>query len=110
MPTKRAWTDAENTRVRQMRAERASWDVIAATFGVANTTAREQGTRIGACLPPPDYVPERDMRRGALPAGHPDTWDLLTAGTVLEGSAYAYRPPLGPGRLTLGARSLPSGA
>jgi hypothetical protein len=36
---------------------------------------------------------ERDLRRGPLPAGHPDTWGLLTAGTVLEGAPYEYRPP-----------------
>ena len=29
--------------------------------------------------------------RPALPAGHPTTWGLITAGTILEGSAYPVR-------------------
>jgi len=94
MPVKRDWTDAENTRLRQMRAEGASWTAIGVEFGVVSTTAGEQGARIGARPPPPDFIPEtihRDQRRTALPAGHPDTWGRLIAGTVLEGSPYEYR-------------------
>ena len=28
--------------------------------------------------------------RAPLPAGHPASWDLLTAGTVLQGSPYPH--------------------
>jgi hypothetical protein len=34
-----------------------------------------------------------DPRREPLPAGHPETWRVLTAGTVLEGEGYEYRAP-----------------
>jgi hypothetical protein len=33
-----------------------------------------------------------EARRGTLPAGHPLSWGLLTAGTVLDGAAYADAP------------------
>lgn len=35
-----------------------------------------------------------DPKRNPLPAGHPATWGLLTAGTVLDGAQYEYRPPV----------------
>jgi hypothetical protein len=33
-------------------------------------------------------APPEDPARPPLPAGHPRTWDMLTAGTVLESTPY----------------------
>ena len=89
MPAARTWTDAQDTRIRRMRAEGTDWATIAAAFGVHWTTVRDRGHRIGARLPPPEYQPPAaDKNRPSLAAGHPDTWGLLTAGTVLAGAPY----------------------
>lgn len=97
MPAKLEWTDAQNTRLRQTRAEGAARDAIAAAFGVAISTVREQGNRIGARPPPPDFIPPAaNPNRDPLPAGDPDTWSLLTAGTLLEGAPYEWQDPLAP--------------
>jgi len=89
MPAKRTWTDAQDTRLRQMRAAGATWDVIAAVFWIAPATARDRGYRLGVPAPVPvlpSWQPPGD--RPALAAGHPVTWGLLTAGTCLEGAPY----------------------
>jgi len=89
MPTKLQWTDAQDTRIRQMRAEGATWDVIATAFGLSSSTIIERGRRIGARSPPPDFVPPPDdPHRAPLPAGHSRTWGLMNAGTVLADEAY----------------------
>ena len=89
MPTKFTWTIAQDTQIRRLRAEGASWDVIAAVLGLSRWSVIERGRRIGARLPPREFVPPpEDPSREPLPAGHPRSWNVLTAGTVLENSPY----------------------
>ena len=89
MPAKFHWTDAQDTRIRRLRAEGASWDSIAALLGLSRWSVIERGRRIGARPPVREAVtPPEDPGRDPLPAGHPRSWDVLTAGTVLEGSPY----------------------
>jgi hypothetical protein len=40
--------------------------------------------------PAPPCVAEEARDRPSRQAGHPLTWDLINAGTVLEGEAYPY--------------------
>ena len=76
-------------RLRRLRAEGVSWDSIAAASGLARWTVIERGRRIGARPPPREFVPPpEDPARDPLPAGHPRTWGVLIAGTVLEGVPY----------------------
>lgn len=82
------WTEAQDTRIKRLRAERASWDVIALAVGVSRWTAIERGRVIGARLPPDDFVPAIDMDRQPYPAGAPETWGAMIAGTCLAGMAY----------------------
>jgi hypothetical protein len=35
-----------------------------------------------------------DPHRAPLRAGHPVTWDAITAGTTLDGAAFVWRDPL----------------
>src|ERR1700730_7155590 len=89
MPTKLIWTDAQDTQIRRLRMEGASWDMIAAILGLARWTTIERGRHIGARPPPREFVaPPEDPARDPLPAGHPRTWSVLTVGTVLENTPY----------------------
>ena len=89
MPQKLHWTQGQDNQIRRLRAEGASWDAVAATLGLSRWTVIDRGRRIGARrLPPQAAPPAEDRERVPLPAGHPRTWSILTAGTVLEGVPY----------------------
>jgi hypothetical protein len=89
MPKKLTWTDAQDTQIKRLRAQGASWDTIAAVTGVTRWTVIERGRRIGARRPPPDFVPEpEDPERPPLPAGDSRSWGVIVLGTVLEGLPY----------------------
>lgn len=89
MPRKLAWTDAQDMQIRRLRLEGASWDTIAAVLGLTRSTTIERGRRIRALPPPREFVPPpEDPMRDPLPAGHPRTWGVITAGTVLENTPY----------------------
>jgi hypothetical protein len=89
MPTKLTWTDAQDSQIRRLRTEGASWDMIAVILGLARWTVIERGRRIGARRPPPDFVPPRDdPARDPLPAGHSRSWGVINTGTVLEDAPY----------------------
>ena len=89
MPQKHQWTNAEDSQLRRLRAEGATWDAIAAVLHLTRWTVIERGRRIGARRPPPDFVPPPDdPMREPLAAGHPRSWGAITAGTVLEGTPY----------------------
>ncbi|HVC63301.1 MAG TPA: AsnC family protein [Acetobacteraceae bacterium] len=84
-----AWTDAQDTQIRRRRGEGANWEAIAADLALTLWAVTERGRRIGASRPPAEFVPAgEDPQREPLPAGHPTSWDAITAGTVLEGEAY----------------------
>jgi hypothetical protein len=89
MPLKLLWTDAQDTRIRRLRAEGAPWDLIAVTLCLNRSAVIERGRRIGARSPPPEFVPPPDdPDRGPLPAGHPRTWGAMNAGTILADEPY----------------------
>jgi hypothetical protein len=89
MPLKLQWTDAQDTRIRRMRSEGANWDMIGAALGLSRSAVIERGRRIGARLPPPEFISAPDDPcRGPLPAGHPRTWDAMNRGTVLADEPY----------------------
>src|SRR3954467_14782429 len=68
MPKKIEWTEAQDLKIKRMRAENASWDCIATAIGVTRWTVIERGRRLGARLPPADFVPiAEDPERPALP-------------------------------------------
>ena len=96
MPERLNWTEAADQTIHQMRAAGATWAAIGTTLGLSRNTIIERGRRIQATggprsIPRPVRIPEEDLNRAALPAGHPVSWGLLTNGTLLEGVAYV--PP-----------------
>ncbi len=89
MPMKFIWTAAEDSQIRRLRAEGESWERIAAVLGRSRWAIIERGRRIGARPPPREFVPPPDdPGRDPLPAGHPRSWSVLTAGTLLENTPY----------------------
>ena len=82
MPEKLVWTEGMDTRLRRLRTEGASYDIIALVLGVTRAAVADRAARFG-----PDRMPVRDLDqtdRLPLPAGHPQSWGAITAGTVLQ--------------------------
>lgn len=89
MPKKIIWSKGQDTQIRRLRTEGASWDVIALTLGLARWTVIERGRVIGVARPPANAVATLDESdRLPLPAGHSGSWDVITRGTVLEGVPF----------------------
>ncbi len=86
------WTPDLDDRLRGLREAGLTWDGIAAAMGLGRNTVLERGRKIGARrLRLSVVVPNEEARdRPARQAGHPETWGLLIAGTVLDGEAYPY--------------------
>jgi hypothetical protein len=82
MPRKIIWTEGQDTQIRRLRTEGASWDVVALALGLARWTVIERARVLGADRPtqPPPADPDREP----LPAGHADTWGAINRGTALE--------------------------
>ena len=85
-----AWTPALDDRLVGLRATGVPWDVIARELDMGRFRVRERGRRLGAQRLPVsrkiDLPEARD--RPPLTAGHPKSWGLITAGTLLDGEAY----------------------
>jgi hypothetical protein len=86
------WTPDLDAQLRDLRSGGTTWDGIAAAMGLGRNTVLERGRKIGArrirkvsCS-----AVEEAKDRPSRQAGHPLTWGLLNAGTVLEGEAYPY--------------------
>jgi hypothetical protein len=95
VPKRIEWTEVQDTKIKRMRAESASWDSIAEAVGVTRWTVIERGRRLGARLPPPDFAPcPEDPDRPTLPPGHPETWDVIISGTSLDGMPYPIPAPM----------------
>ena len=62
MPKKLIWTDAQDTQIRRLRMEGASWDMIATILGLARWTTIERGRHIGARPPPGSSSRHRRIR------------------------------------------------
>jgi hypothetical protein len=86
------WTPALDARLRELRSGGTTWDGIAAAMGLGRNTVLERGRKIGArrIRKVPCFALEEARDRPARQAGHPLTWDLINAGTVLEGEIYPY--------------------
>jgi hypothetical protein len=84
MPQARQWTAAADGTICAMRGGGATWAEIGRVLGLSRNTVIERGRRLRAEAPvrvvvsvPKEEV-SSDPNRGALRAGHPLTWGLLT--------------------------------
>lgn len=84
MPRAREWTEAADFTICRMRGGGATWAEIGRTLGLSRNTVIERGRRLRAEAPVRVAAPATkdavsdDPNRGALRAGHPSTWGLLT--------------------------------
>jgi hypothetical protein len=85
------WSAALDDQLKALRAAGLTWDAVAQEMALGRNTVLERGRRIGARkLPPPMPESLEAADRPARPPGHPVSWGLITAGTVLEGQPYPY--------------------
>jgi hypothetical protein len=85
MSRKAVWTEGQDTQIRRLRTEGASWDLIALALGLARWTVIERARVIGVERPPANAVAVLDESdRQPLPAGHPESWGAINRGTSLE--------------------------
>jgi hypothetical protein len=85
------WTAALDAQLRALRGAGVTWEGVADAMALGRNTVLERGRRIGARRPQkPPPIAEEAADRPARPAGHPQTWGLLTEGTVLDGAPYPY--------------------
>ena len=86
------WTPTLDGKLLSLRAAGAAWADIALELGLGRYTVVERGRRLGARRAPRtrSLMVVEDRDRPPRAAGHPDSWGLITAGTVLEGQAYPY--------------------
>lgn len=92
MPSrKHYWTEGQDTRIRRRRTEGASWETIAAELAMPVQMVAARAARLGVSRSARTGPPLPDPMREPLPAGHPDSWNALTAGTVLQGEPYPPR-------------------
>jgi hypothetical protein len=89
MPRKSVWTEGQDTQIRRLRTEGASWDLIALALGLARWTVIERARVIGVERPPANAVTAVDESdRSPLPPGHTQSWDAINRGTALEGVSF----------------------
>ncbi len=93
MPQARQWTETADFTICRMRGGGATWAEIGRTLGLSRNTVIERGRRLRAEAPVKvvevvvKEVVSDDPNRGALRAGHPLTWGLLTNEPYPEGEA-----------------------
>lgn len=99
MPQKLVWTGPTDARLKRLRREGHTWDLIAGELGISRNAAVERGRRIGARLPPPEHrLESADPDRLPMAAGDPVSWGVITAGTCLAQEPYVYLGIFGLGR------------
>jgi hypothetical protein len=85
MPRKAVWTEGQDTQIRRLRTEGASWDIIALALGLARWTVIEHARLIGVERFPPNAVTILDdSDRQPFSAGHAESWGAINRGTSLE--------------------------
>ncbi len=85
-----AWSSSLDDRLRDLRWRGLTWDAIAREMQMGRNTVLERGRRLGARRQAVVRARQEDADRPARPPGHPLTWGLITAGTLLEGCPYPY--------------------
>jgi hypothetical protein len=92
MPRKTLWTPGQDSQIRRLRTEGASWDVIAQALSLTRWTVIERARALGAERPPANAVQAlAQSDREPLAAGHAASWDAIHRGTSLE--TVPFRTP-----------------
>jgi len=92
MPSRKYyWTEGQDIQIRRRRIEGASWEAIAAELAMPVQMVADRADRLGISRAVRTSPLLQDPTREPLPPGHPDSWNALTAGTVLQGQPYPLR-------------------
>lgn len=76
-------------RLRAHIAAGGTQGAFAASIGCARSVVRNRMRKLGiVTAPPPPSAPRQVVAREPLPPGHPVSWGLITAGTLLDGEDY----------------------
>jgi hypothetical protein len=90
MPKELLWTSGQDTQIRRLRSEGASWEAIAVALSLARWSVMERARALGAADPSASATPGLSERE-PLAAGHTTSWDAITRGTSLE--CVPFRTP-----------------
>lgn len=89
MPLKHTWTDAEDALIRTIDGPKGVTRAdVARELGMSSWAVRERMARIGHRPEAPAAIEFIDLGRDPLPAGHPVSWQAITAGSCIEGQEY----------------------
>jgi hypothetical protein len=95
MPRKIVWTAGQDTQIRRLRTEGATWDGIAQALGLARGAVIQRARILGAEHPPATATAAfGEADRASLPSGHARTWDPIVRGTSLEGVRFRIPGPI----------------
>lgn len=94
MPRKIVWTAGQDTQIRQLRTEGATWDGIAQVLGLARSAVIQRARILGAEHTPANAAALDEADRASLPSGHARTWDPIVRGTSLEGVRFKIPGPV----------------
>jgi len=100
MPVRVSWTARADARLVKMHLDGLSLRAIASAFHLSRSAITSHARQIGLTLPSRPIAKRvvpltqcsglDDKNREPLPAGHPISWDRITAGTCMQGEVYEY--------------------
>jgi hypothetical protein len=89
MSRKIIWTEGQDTQIRRLRTEGATWDVVAQVLDLARCTVIDRARVLGVEHPPAHAAAAFDESdRAPMPSGHAESWDAINRGTSLEGVPF----------------------
>ena len=104
MPQKLIWTAPRDAQLSRMRFDGQSWDEIASELRISRWSTIERGRKLRAGKPDSGPRPQTaDLGRDPLPAGHRTSWEILVAGSLLQGTNYACDASYSPFATGVGA-------
>jgi hypothetical protein len=95
MSRKIIWSEGQDTQIRRLRTEGATWDVVASILDLARCTVIERARILGVEHPPAHAATVfDDADRAPLPSGHIETWGAINRGTCLEDLPFKTPGPI----------------
>jgi len=95
MPRKTVWTDGQDTQIRRLRTEGATWGGIAQILCLTRSLVVARARALGVENPPAHALAVPDEAdRASLPSGHRETWNPIVRGTSLEGVRFKHPEPV----------------
>jgi hypothetical protein len=94
VPRKTVWTDGQDTQIRRLRTEGATWGGIAQILCLSRTLVVARARALGVENTPAYAAVLDETDRASLPSGHRETWDPIVRGTSLDGARFRLPEPI----------------